>query len=90
MSTPSNSTPASTTRPLTLHLYNLSCTADGQTIERILKQEPGIVKVYANPVTEKVYLEYEPVSTNPDRLQHMLQQAGFGRKTERVICAHCR
>lgn len=90
MNTPSNSTPARITRPLTLHLYNLSCAADGQTIERAFKQEPGVLKVYANPATEKVYLEYEPVCTNPGQLQHVLQQAGFGRKTEHVICAHCR
>jgi copper chaperone CopZ len=89
VNTPSNPTTASATRPLTLPLYNLSCAADGQVIERILKQEPGVVKVYANPATEKVYIEYETVYTNRDRLQHVLQQAGFGQKTGRVTCAHC-
>jgi hypothetical protein len=55
MNTPSNTITASTTRPVTLPLYNLRCAADGQIIERIFKREPGVMKVYANPATEKVY-----------------------------------
>ena len=82
MSTPSNPTTAGATRPVTLPLYNLNCAGDTQTIERILRREPGLVKVYANSATEKVYIEYETAHINPDRLQHVLQQAGFGRKTE--------
>ena len=90
MNTPSNPTTASATRPLTLPLYNLSCAADGQVIERILKQEPGVVKVYANPTTEKVYIEYETAHINPDRLRGVLQEAGFGQKPLQVTCGRCR
>ena len=89
MNTSSNTT-AGTTRPVTLPLYNLRCAADEQTIERIFKHEPGVVKVYANPAAEKVYIEYEVALTNPDRLRAVLQEAGFAQKPLRVICGHCR
>lgn len=90
MNTPANTMTAGATRPLTLPLVNVRCAADGHTIERLLKQEPGVVKVYANPATEKVYIEYEAGRTNPERLQQVLQQAGFGRKPQRVTCRRCR
>ena len=90
MNTPSNITTTAATRPLTLPLYNLSCAADGQTIERILRQAPGVVKVYANPATEKVYIEYDVARTNPDQLRAVLQEAGFGQKPRQVTCGRCR
>lgn len=90
MNTPSNPTIAGATRPVTLHLYKLSCASDTQTIERMLQREPGVVKVYANPATEKVYIEYEVAQTTPDQLRTVLQQAGFGPKTGQVTCNHCR
>ena len=61
-----------------------------QVVERVFKREPGVVKVYANPATEKVYLEYDVALTNPDRLRNILQEAGFGPKTVQVSCRHCR
>lgn len=78
------------TRPVVLPLYNLSCSGDTQTIERIFKAEPGVVEVYANPVSEKVYIKYEMALTNPDRLKAVLQQAGFWRKKGSVTCRHRR
>lgn len=81
-------TNAVATRPVTLPLFNLSCSADAQSIERLLYHEPGVVKVYANPATEKVYIEYEASLTNPDRLRELLKQAGFGPKKAQVSCRH--
>jgi copper chaperone CopZ len=89
MSTPSKSKQVSSTRPVILPLYHLRCAADAQTIERLLRQEPGVVEVYANPATEKVYVKYEPALTNPDRLKAVLQQAGFGQRTAPVVCGRC-
>ena len=77
-------------KPVTLPLFNLNCSADAQVVERVLKREPGVVKVYANPATEKVYIEYEAALTSPDRLRNILQEAGFGPKTMQVSCRHCR
>jgi copper chaperone CopZ len=83
-------TPPAEMRPLVLPLYNLSCSSDVQTIENILKQEPGVVEVYANPVSEKVYIKYNGVLTGPDRLRAALQAAGFGPSVRRVTCGRCR
>lgn len=87
---PAITTNASLTKPVTLPLFNVSCSADTQLVERILKREPGVVKVYANPVSEKVYIEYEAALTNPERLRDILQQAGFGPKKAQVTCGRCR
>ena len=78
------------TKPVTLPLFNLSCSADTQTVERILERESGVVKVYANPASEKVYIEYEVTLTNPDQLREVLLQAGFGPKKAQVSCSHHR
>jgi copper chaperone CopZ len=78
------------TRPLVLPLYNLSCSGDAQTIERIIKKEPGVVEVYANPASEKVYIKYEVALTSPNRLRALLEQAGFWRTTASVTYGHCR
>jgi P-type Cu+ transporter len=80
---------ASATRPVTLPLYHLSCAADAQTVERVLKQAPGVANVYANFAVEKVYIEYDATLTNPDRLRAVLQEAGFGQKPRQVTCGRC-
>jgi copper chaperone CopZ len=90
MSTSASPTTAGATRPVILPLYQLSCSSDVQTIERVLKREPGVVEVYANPATEKVYIQYEAALTNPDRLRAVLQEAGYGRRPQRVACGRCR
>lgn len=72
---------AKPTQHLTLLLYNLRCSGDTQLVERIFRQEPGVATVYANPATEKVYIEYDAAFTHPDRLRAILQQSGFGPKS---------
>ena len=90
MDTSTTTTSTSSIKPITLPLFNVGCSADTQLVERILKREPGVVKVYANPATEKVYVEYEVELTNPDHLRDTLQEAGFGPKKAQVTCRHCR
>jgi copper chaperone CopZ len=66
-----------------LPLYHLGCSSgDSLTIERILARQPGVMKVYANPVTEKAYIEYDPTLTDKNRLEGVIQQAGYGPTTE--------
>jgi copper chaperone CopZ len=83
-------TKTGSTRPVTLPLYNLRCSSDAQTVERVLRREQGVATVYANPATEKVYIEYDAALTNRDRLRALLQEAGFGPKPAHVTCGHCR
>ena len=42
----------SRTQNLTLPLFNLSCSGDARTVERLLKHTPCVLEVYANPATE--------------------------------------
>lgn len=63
---------------LLLPLYNLSCSSgDALTIERILSRQPGVTEVYANPVTEIAYIDYDPTVTNEAHLKLVIQRAGF-------------
>lgn len=81
---------AKQTQRLTLPLYNLGCSSDAQMVERALRREQGVATVYANPATEKVYIEYDAALTNRERLRDLLQQAGFGPKPAHVTCGRCR
>jgi copper chaperone CopZ len=66
-------------RRLTLPLFWLSCSSsDSLMLERILRQQPGVVTVYANPATEKVYIEYDPALTDEERLVAVVHDAGYG------------
>jgi hypothetical protein len=61
-----------------LPLARLGCAgAERLTLERILHDEPGVLEVVVNPVTEMAYVEYEPAVTEPDALFLVLQRAGF-------------
>lgn len=89
MSTPGKATTVVPIQRVTLPLYNVDCASDAQTVERILKQIPGVATVYANPASEKVYIEYDGARTDPARLRAALDQAGFGRKGLQVTCGRC-
>lgn len=73
-------------RFIVLPLYRLGCSSgDALTIERILARQPGVIRVYANPVTERAYIEYNPALTDKNRLEGVIQQAGYGPTTERKV-----
>ncbi|HIP71846.1 MAG TPA: heavy-metal-associated domain-containing protein, partial [Anaerolineae bacterium] len=60
----------------------LGCSSDAPGIEYALARIPGIVKVYANPVTEMVYVEYDPALIRPEQIMTAIKQAGFGLATD--------
>lgn len=66
---------------LTLPLHDLRCSSDAQVVERVLRRHPGVAEVYANPVTERVHILYDAALTQPERLQAVLHQSGFGPRT---------
>lgn len=68
----------SRTQNLTLPLFNLSCSGDARTVERLLKHAPGVLEVYANPATEKAYIEYDPALTNENQLAAVVKNVGYG------------
>jgi hypothetical protein len=90
MNMSSTTTNIGLTKPVTLPLFNLDCSTDAQVVVQLFKRESGVVTVYANPATEKVYIEYEVAFTNPDRLKDILQKAGFGPRKAQVSCGHRR
>ena len=67
-----------TTTRTALPLARLSCASTERfTVERILRDTPGVLDVYVNPVTEMAYVEYDPTDTEPDALFRVLGRAGF-------------
>ncbi len=46
-------------------------------IERALARTPGVVHVYVNPATEMAYVEYDPTTSDPNRLIKVVERAGF-------------
>lgn len=89
MSMPAKATKVAPIQRVTLSLYNVDCASDAQTIERLLKQLPGVATVYANPASEKVYIEYDGAQTDTTRLWAALDEAGFGQKGLQVTCGRC-
>lgn len=49
-----------TRKTATVMLEEAGCVAGStQTVERVLRDVPGVLRVYANPVTEAAYVEYD-------------------------------
>ena len=63
---------------LTLPLAGLGCAAgEAQTVERRLREAPGVASVYLNPVIDTAYIEYDPRMTDPVRLRAAVRAAGL-------------
>jgi copper chaperone CopZ len=60
---------------------SIGCSSNAPGIERALVNNPGILKVYANPVTEMVYIEYDPVLVDQEQIITVVNRAGFGLAT---------
>jgi copper chaperone CopZ len=89
MNTQTTISTLSSAQRITLPLFNVGCSSDAQIVEQVLRRQPGVTMVYANAVTEKVYIEYEATLTNPDQLRAVLQKAGFAQKSPQVTCGRC-
>lgn len=65
------------TKHSTVLLEDAGCVAGSiQTIEHALRQVPGVVRVYVNPVTEAAYVEYDPDSCTEAALVAAIQSIG--------------
>jgi hypothetical protein len=68
-----------TTARVTLPLYNLGYGGgEALTIERAIARLPGVSEVYINRLTEMVYVVYDPVLTDTERLRAELNRLGYG------------
>ncbi len=60
---------------------SLGCSSDTPGLERALVNTPGIVNAYANPVTEMVFVKYDPALIQQEQIMIAINQAGFGLTT---------
>lgn len=55
---------------------------DAQTVERELARQPGVVRVYVNPLTEMAYVEYDASRCSLADLTATIRRAGYGGTTQ--------
>ena len=68
-----------TTARVTLPLYNLGCGGgEALAIERAIAPIPGVTQVYSNPLTEMVYIVYDPALVGLEHLRAGLDRLGYG------------
>lgn len=48
-----------TRKTTTVMLESAECAATAPAIEKVLRDVPGVLRAYANPVTEAAYVEYD-------------------------------
>jgi hypothetical protein len=66
------------TRRVTFPIDDLGYGGEGMLIiKRALSVTPGVVRVYVNTATEMVYIEFDPVLSDPDSLVKVVEHAGF-------------
>jgi len=64
---------------ITLPIYNLGCGGGGAlAIEHALMKAPGVMQAYVNPLTEMVYIMYDPAAANPEQLAGVIDRIGYG------------
>ncbi len=74
-----------TTHRLSMPVYDLGCGGAGaRIVERELALIHGVLRVYVNPATETVHIEYEPGQTDPYTIARAVERAGYraGRPVE--------
>ncbi len=60
----------------TVRLGLPSCASEAQSLERILKEAPGVRSVYVNPVTGRATVEADPDVLDEAKLAGLVQEAG--------------
>lgn len=67
-----------TRKTTTVMLEDAGCTAgSAQTIERTLRDVTGVLRAYANPVTEVAYIEYDADRCTEADLVRALEALGL-------------
>lgn len=67
-----------TRKTTTVMLEDAGCVAgSAQAVERVLRNVPGVLRAYANPVTEAAYVEYDAERCKEADLVRALESLGF-------------
>jgi cation transport ATPase len=74
---------------ITLPIYNLGCGGGGAlAVERALTQVSGVAQAYVNPLTEMVYVVYDPTLANAAHLRGVIDRMGYGAPRSEVRQKH--
>ena len=60
-----------------IRVLDFSCAGEGAGLERRLRRVAGVRQVNVNPLTETVYLTFDPAQTNPAELEFVVRAAGY-------------
>ena len=60
----------------TVRLAGESCASEAQSLERVLKDAPGVRSVYVNPVTSRATVEADPTVLDEAKLTDLVHEAG--------------
>jgi len=58
-------------------ITGLSCASCASSAEKVLNHQPGVRKAKVNFASGTAFVEYEEVSTRPERLKEALQKVGY-------------
>jgi len=81
-----------------LNIKGMHCASCASTIERAVKELPGVKEVSVNLASEKAYLRYYPETTTKEEIIETVQDSGYdaGYETKKIIvdiggmtCASC-
>ena len=63
---------------VTFPISGLGCRGESaSTVERALRQMPGVVRAYVNPATEMAYVEYDPARTDQHDVERVIGSLGY-------------
>ncbi|MCR4340655.1 MAG: heavy-metal-associated domain-containing protein [Gemmatimonadaceae bacterium] len=78
MSEPEGSGGILTRKTTTVMLEDAGCAAgSAQTVEKVLRDVPGVLRAYANPATEAAYVEYDAERCKEADLVRALESLGL-------------
>ena len=60
----------------TVRLAGESCASEAESLERVLKDAPGVRSVYVNPVTSRATVEADPTVLDEAKLTDLVHEAG--------------
>ena len=65
-----------TRKTTTIMVESVTCAATAHSIEKVLCDVPGVLRAYANPVTEAAYVEYDADRCNEADLVGAVESLG--------------
>ncbi len=84
------------TEKASIHIIGMACTTCAATIEKGLKETPGVEQANVSFASEKASVEYDPSRVDLTKIKNIISQLGYGVATKKSIfpvggmtCASC-